>query len=217
MTACHVLVTQVDAAMPKKLWGEVFTPADLEEATNGYVDRMTQRNFVRRQLFTAPIPEPKAGKPRQFPLVSVYEAAIMACALHSGLSLWLAQQAIEDRMLQAGGAPAGEAGPGGYDACIARGANPGGMPEFDETDLPDPWLWVIRLHPWIIPPPDDDGAGGIVDVVCVVKPNELGEAMQRCEWSKPISRYAISAHLLNITEIVADVDQVLLERLERRG
>ncbi len=203
--------------MPKKLWAAAFTPADVEEATDGYVDRMTLRNFVRRGLFTAPIPEPKAGKPRQFPLVSTYEAAIMACALHSGLSLLLTREAIENRMRQAGGAPAGEAGPGGYDACIAKAAEPGEMPELDETDLSDPWLWVIRFHPWIIPPPDDDGAGGIVDVVRVVKPNELGEAMQRCELSKPILRYAISAHLLNITEIVADVDQVLLERLERRG
>ena len=67
--------------MPKELWKHTYTPADLEEVTGGHCDRMTLRNFVRRDLFTSRIPEAKAGKQRKFPLTAVYEAAILTLGL----------------------------------------------------------------------------------------------------------------------------------------
>jgi hypothetical protein len=54
-------------------------------ATGGYATGHIQRNWVARGMFSMPIQEPRAGEPRMFPLLAVYEAAILSWGAQLGV------------------------------------------------------------------------------------------------------------------------------------
>jgi len=72
---------------------DIMVPAPLVElATNGYASLNTQRAWVQRHVFFTPLPEAKAGKPRQFPLIAAYEADLLSWAGRAGLPLSLVKE-----------------------------------------------------------------------------------------------------------------------------
>jgi len=54
-------------------------------ATGGYATGHIQRNWVARGMFSMPIQEPRPGEPRMFPLLAVYEAAILSWGAQLGV------------------------------------------------------------------------------------------------------------------------------------
>ena len=187
--------------MPKELWNHTYTPADIEAATGGGCNVMTLRNFVRRDLFTCAIPEAKAGKPREFPLVAAYEAAILAMGLRYGLSYPLVKQAIARRSEIAAGLETKAVWEGEAQAALRK------SPEFEDTDLDDPWYWGIVIGPALWLDQAGEVGGPSVEWVRLFKGDQT---------IKEVIRRVHLGMVLNVTMIVAQVDDVLTRRLAER-
>lgn len=54
-----------------------FSPTDIVSATDGSVSVSDLRNWVRDDRFNTPLKEPRAGKPREFPIEAAYEAILL--------------------------------------------------------------------------------------------------------------------------------------------
>jgi hypothetical protein len=76
-----------------------YGPNDVYVATGGYGTKGLQRDWVQRGLFNTPIPEPRAGKGRNYPYLAVIEAALMAESARSGISVSTISAAFQRRLL----------------------------------------------------------------------------------------------------------------------
>jgi len=72
-----------------------YGPADIERATGGEVTQADLRNWVRAKLFNTELAEPRAGKPREFPLRAVHEAALLSKFVKHGIRLAKAKGWLE--------------------------------------------------------------------------------------------------------------------------
>jgi hypothetical protein len=84
---------------------QIFGPSDIVAATGGNVSLGDLRNWVRDGRFNTPLAEPRAGKPRDFPLFAVFEAVLLREFVSYGVPLdrakiWNAQ--ILARIVQKG-------------------------------------------------------------------------------------------------------------------
>lgn len=188
--------------MPKKLWNHTFTPADVSEASGGNCNSMTLRNLVRRNIFTSRIPEAKAGKPREFPLTAVYETAILFRGLRYGLHFALGKQAIRRRAEFKAGLERHGVWEGEIKDALRT------LPEFEHTNLQNPWYWGIIIGPaWLHGAKAGKIGGPIIEGVRLFKGHKTIDRV--------IHRVPLGM-ILNITMIVAEVDDILKRRLGER-
>ena len=145
--------------------------------------------------------DPEPGKPRMYPLLAVYEAAILVHFTGYGWSLNFARSAICGRLEDAFGL---------WDDVKVHGHPEfwksefvGALEiltEFDETDLDDPSYWSVVVGRGSLGAPE-------VERVRVVKRDSVLTDM--------VGRAPVFV-VVNITEIIAGVDEVLTERLKAR-
>lgn len=62
-----------------------FEPDDIHALTDGRVTLAALRQWVKAGWFVTKLEEPRAGKPRQFPLMAVYEALFLSVFAHMGV------------------------------------------------------------------------------------------------------------------------------------
>lgn len=136
-----------------------FGPNDVFVATGGYGTKALQRDWIKRGLFNAPVGEPRAGKPRDFPYLAVMEAALMAEAARRRISVSTVSAAVRWRLFEAADSEGiGDrirANDGQFtEGDITQVASH--FPEFDETQIDMEstegvkYTWVI-VHEWFFP------------------------------------------------------------------
>lgn len=64
-----------------------FGPADIERATAGAITSNDLRQWNHFGMFNTPMAEPRAGKPRQYPLRAVHEAVLLRAFVAQGVTL----------------------------------------------------------------------------------------------------------------------------------
>ena len=74
------------------LWRKSFSPGDVERVTRGVATAGVLRAWVLHRYFRTPLKEPRAGKPREFPLLAVYEAALLAAFTRMGVPFDVARE-----------------------------------------------------------------------------------------------------------------------------
>lgn len=82
-----------------------FEPSEISAATGGAISADDLRNWVRYGLFNAELPEPRAGKPRQFPYEAVLEAVLLREFSRRGVEMQTAKRwnaGIVERILKHG-------------------------------------------------------------------------------------------------------------------
>ena len=126
-------------AVPRLMRG-AYTPDAVYTATDGYATKVLQRNWISRGLIRTPVPEPLAGKPRQYPWLAVAEIALMACASQSGISVSTVSAAMRLRLAQAAKAAGCE------DIKNVEALSPY-LPEFHATPNGRRYGWMIDTSP----------------------------------------------------------------------
>jgi hypothetical protein len=115
-------------------------------ATDGYATSDVLRAWIARDMFETPaslMPEPRAGKPRLFPLLAVYEAAMLSWTAQIGLSLPFMRGVWSWRKRQLAATVASS---GWTDDHFIAAIQAGNAPEF-EPRLDDKALyWIAGLH-----------------------------------------------------------------------
>jgi hypothetical protein len=114
-------------------------------ATGGYATGHIQRNWVARGMFSMPIQEPRAGEPRIFPLLAVYEAAILSWGAQLGV-LPFVRDAWKWRRSDAAERDAG----GAYvvsEHALADAARAVQLTEFLLSPNGDDLFWGLFLEP----------------------------------------------------------------------
>ena len=195
----------------------VFYPADVEAATGGYVNRRVQQTWKARNWFWTEIEEPLAGKPREYPLAAVYEAAIMASAGNAGQPLSLVHHAVKKRLEEpALGRALEESRKTGFSAYWPDSDQPklDELPEFQNVDTTNPWFWIVILGssevPWT--------AKGVASVsnMRVSQSADLDKNLRIWHGDTPTDRFLYFVELWNISDIAHRVNSVLLERVRQR-
>lgn len=118
--------------------------ASVTVATGGYATPEVLRNWIARGVFRTPahlLPEPRAGKPRMYPRLAVYEAAMLAWAAASGLPIRLITGAWGQLTMHA----IGHGASGWVDADFIEAIKAGQVRDFDpDADT----MWVIFPVGW---------------------------------------------------------------------
>jgi hypothetical protein len=166
-------------------------------ATGGFATSDVLRNWVARGLFKTPshlLPEPRAGKPRVFPLLAVYEAAMHAWGSKRGLPQSFMIHAWQFRIMRML-AQNGRSG-GWQESDFAEGAAAGAMTEFQDIDRARPWFWVIATLATEDGKPHPRG-------LLLTQADGLGDAVAT------MSQEGGGALVINATDIIADVHERL--------
>ncbi len=172
-------------------------------ATGGGCTLENQRNWVARKLFSTKLPEAKAGHPRQFPLLAVYEAEMLARAANDGTPLLTIRYAFEQRRWLSLEKYVDDGNGGSIEKDFARLVEGDRWDEFSLRPNDDPVFWLIILGPKM---GDHQVTMGCYPVT--------RETMFDKLLSDPDNDYTGSNFLLiNITDVVRKV----LFRLEQEG
>jgi hypothetical protein len=143
-------------------------------------------------MFSTPIAEPRAGKPRMFPLLAVYEAAMLSWGAQRGI-LHLIRGAWSWRQTDSALADSGEAA-AIIDHALADAATAGRLSEFVALPASDDIFWAVYLEP-----AEQQAAGG----------TEIGT------WTeigrKLFSKDREGALVLNVSALVRNVNRRLAE------
>lgn len=168
----------------------------IEAATGGYCKLSIQRTWIAREMFTTPIPEPRAGHPRQFPLLAVYEAALLSWAAEHAQPLPIIREAIERRL----GDIASMQGKSGWrDSNVQAAAAAGLAPDLVPADSGGIRYWAIWLGNAAA-----DGAGRVLGVLSCNIDSLAAEIRQQATLhGKP------GILIVPVSEIVADVHRAL--------
>jgi len=122
-----------------------FAPADIVAATNGRIAMADLRNWVRDGWFNTRLREPRAGKPREFPELAVYEAVLLSEFSAYGVPMkrakaWNAE--IIGRIAKAGIAVIDEAGYQHAASGVPRNAGPPPQIVAFHRDAETPIIWT---------------------------------------------------------------------------
>jgi hypothetical protein len=123
-------------------------PAPVAEAVTG-ASISSQRNWQKRELLLAEafIPPPKAGHPRLYPRLALYELAMLQAGTEAGFPLELIARAFMSRVEAVGHRIMARRGVRGYWEGDVIEAAATELPEFSSSA--EPWVWVVRpgSHP----------------------------------------------------------------------
>jgi len=176
-----------------------YYPADIEAATDGYVDRKTQQSWHARKKWLTPTATPMGGKPREYRLEHVLEAAILATCVQYGLTLDQGRQAIHRRLMYVALEKSQqERGSSSFFEGDVREAV-FDLPEFQKADQQSPIWWAIYMDRGIAPPRNP---ASVVGVRVIYASTTTQDIMDK----------AVAVVLLDITKIKNEVTRVLLER-----
>jgi hypothetical protein len=193
--------------MPKDLLTPRIPAPLLEQATNGQISLIAQRNWAKAGYFRTydiETPEPRAGKPRMFTLLHVYEAAMLGHASRSGIPLHIIATAFRRRI-----------GDVGERQIIAE--NPRPIVAFWEGDVVEAAVRSQQLREFETRAPDA-AAYWIINLVSresetqfanltVCDQPSLQEAITAAERQK--DRASPQSLLINVTDIVTSIDNAL--------
>lgn len=99
-------------------------------------------------MFITPIPEPRAGKPRRFPTLALYEAALLAHASRVGLPLSLVSAIYESRIWEGASLyvlKTGEAAAYYLSEAVKPAIESGELTEFHFRGKDHQTYWVAKL------------------------------------------------------------------------
>ncbi len=190
--------------MTTPLGERAYFPGDIEAATDGYCNRSVQHVWHARNQWVTPTDTPMGGKPRQYRLEHVYEAAVIAAFVQFGLTIGQARDVImtrceryfyEERLnVETMGEDRA------FDIIDEIKNSISWLPEFRNADPSSPVCWSVVMGLTVsktIKP------RAIVDTVDVVEPEELASAVIGDR------QFVI---LFNVTKIIVRVHEVLEER-----
>ena len=186
--------------MLEDLTNRTYYPADIEAATGGYVDRKTQQSWHARGKWLTPTETPMGGKPREYRLEHVLEAAILATCVRYGLTLDQGRQAINARLLswatekkqQKTGRSTvweGEVREAVFD-----------LPEFRKSPQNAPVCWAIYMDRALAPPRNPASVNSVALIDGTMT-------------TQDIMRKAQVVILIDITQIISWVTTALRERI----
>lgn len=177
------------------------TPDLVAACDDSKVGPIDLANWRRRGYFAVHSKDPnrRQGAPLQVSLLHVFEAVILATASKHGLPIPLVAFAFKRRVQQLYGTS-------GWAGAAEEFVEENLPPEFVNRNPKKPWFWILHTNAQ----PDPSGKRWRPFLVGV---NAVNSAKDLHYY---LTEPAVAAHVLNITEILKTVDEILAKRIADR-